>query len=39
MTHDHLTEQVTKGVMLAFTFGFFFWYITMKFMALSSGGH
>jgi hypothetical protein len=37
MTHDRLTEQATKGIMLAFTFGFFFWYITMKLMALRLG--
>jgi hypothetical protein len=38
MTHDRLTGVVTKGILLAFTFGFVFWYVTMKWMALRLRG-
>jgi hypothetical protein len=38
MTNDRVTGLVAKGIIVAFTFGFFFWYITMKLIALRLKG-
>ena len=38
MTNDRVTGLVAKGIVVAFTCGFFFWYISMKLLALRLKG-